>query len=178
MCMDEIEKGFQKITEKIEKLQSESKTLSEKVRDNDAKLLDRMARSAEPVVLEVGLKMLKMGKQDTKGELYHPQYYNEKMIILGKTDPVSGRPDNPSVQVTDQFLVLSEDGSFYELMYSFDGFLTDSYLHRITAKQAIEQYGYDSMFMLYRALADYLKAEEDLIAALEKVIGYVFARKA
>lgn len=175
--MDDIEKGFLKIAEKIDALQKESKTLSEKIKANDAKLLERMARSAEPVVLEVGLKMLKKGKQDTKGELYHPQYYNEKMIILGKTDAVSGRPDNPAIPVTDQFLVLSEDGSFYELMYSFDGFLTDSYLNRIEARQAIDQYGYDVMFMLYRALADYLKAEEELIAALDKVIGYVFARK-
>jgi hypothetical protein len=176
--MDEIEKGFNKLTEKVEELQKESKTLSEKVKAQDAKLLERMARSAEPVVLEVGLKMLKRGKQDTKGELYHPQYYNEKMIILGKTDPAPSRPDNPAMQVTDQFLVLSEDGSFYELMYSFDGFLTDSYLNRIDARQAIDQYGYDIMFMLYRALADYLKSEEELIAALDKVIGYVFAKKA
>ena len=176
--MDEIEKGFNKITEKIEALQNEGKPLSEKVRANDAKLLERMARSAEPVVLEVGLRMLKKGKQDTKGEMYDPLYFIEKMIILGKTDPVSGRPDNPAIPVTDQFLVLSEDGAFYELMYSFDGFLTDSYLNRIDAKQAIDQYGYDIMFMLYRALADYLKGEEELIAALDKVIGYVFAKKA
>ncbi len=176
--MDEIEKGLSKLMEKIEESQEKGKALSEKVKANDAKLLQRMARSAEPVVLEVGLNMLKKGKQDTKGELYDPQYYREKMIILGKTDPVSGRPDNPSVPVTDQFLVLSEDGNFYEIMYSFDGFLTDSYLNRIDPKHAIDQYGYDVLFMLYRALADYLKGEEELIAALEKVIGYVFAKKA
>ena len=176
--MDEIEKGLVKLEEKIEALQDEGKNLSEKVKAHDAKLLERMMQSAEPVIREVGLQMLKKGKQDTKGEIYHPQYYRQKMIILGKTDPVPTRPDNPSIPVTDQFCVLSEDGSLYELMYSFDGFLTDSYLNKISARQAIDQYGYDIMFMLYRALHDYLKGEEELVAALDKVIGYVFGKKA
>jgi hypothetical protein len=178
--MDEIEKGLDKIKEKIdalENLKEKGKTLSEKVRLGDAKLLERMAKSAEPVVKTIGLNILKKGKQDTKGELYHPQYYPEKMIILGKTDPAPCRPDNPSIPVVDQFCVLSEDGAFFEVMYSFDGFLTDSYLHPITARQAIDQYGYDVMFMLYQALHDYLKGEEELVAALEKVIGYAFVRK-
>jgi hypothetical protein len=178
--MDEIEKGFEKIKEKMDtlaELQEKGKTLSEKVRANDAKLLERMAGSAKPVVQKIGLNILKKGKQDTKGELYHPQYYPEKMIILGKTDPSPCRPDNPSVQVVDQFCVLSEGGNFFEVMYSFDGFLTDSYLNPITAQQAIDLYGYDVMFMLYQALHDYLVGEEELVAALEKVIGYVFVRK-
>ncbi|MCK9580712.1 MAG: hypothetical protein M0Q92_09720 [Methanoregula sp.] len=178
--MDEIEKGFEKLKEKIDtlaELQEKGKSLSEKIRTNDVKLLERMAKSAEPVVKTIGLNILKKGKQDTKGELYDPQYYTEKMIILGKTDPAPCRPDNPAVQVVDQFCVLSEEGSFFEVMYSFDGFLTDSYLHPITAQQIIDQYGYDVMFMLYSALHDYLKGEEELVAALEKVIGYVFVRK-
>jgi hypothetical protein len=178
--MDEIEKGFEKIKEKIdnlEDLQAKGKTLSEKVRANDAKLLEKMAKSAEPVVKTIGLNMLKKGKQDTKGELYDPQYYTEKMIILGKTDPAPCRPDNPAMQVIDQFCVLSEEGSFFEVMYSFDGFLTDSYLNPITPRQVIDLYGYDAMFMLYQALHDYLKGEEALVKALEIVIGYVFARK-
>ena len=62
-------------------------------------------------------------------------------------------------------------------MYSFDGFLTDSYLNPIDAKTAIEHYGYDLMYMLYCAIHDYLKAEEALVEALEKVIAFVFARK-
>ncbi len=178
--MDEIEKGFEKIKEKIDtlaKLQEKGKTLSEKVRANDAELLGKMAKSAKPVVEKIGLNLLKKGKQDTKGELYHPQYYPGKMIILGKTDPAPCRPDNPSMQVVDQFCVMSADGEFFELMYSFDGFLTDSYLNPITAQQAIDQYGYDIMFMLYRALHDYLEGEENLINALETVIGYVFGKK-
>ena len=178
--MDDIEKGFEKIKSKIDhlnELQASGKTLSEKVLANDAKLLEKMGKSAEPVVKKIGLNILKKGKQDTKGELYDPQYYIEKMIILGKTDPAPCRPDNPSIPVVDQFCVLSEDGEFFEVMYSFDGFLTDSYLHPITARQAIDLYGYDIMYMLYQALRDYLAGEEELVEALEKVIGYVFVRK-
>ena len=175
--MDEIETGFDKLIEKIEANRGKTTELSAKIKENDAKLLTRMAKSAIPVVKMVGLNMLKMGKQDTKGEIYDPMYYPRKMIILGKSEPAAFRPDNPQKQITDQFCVLSDEGKIFELMYSFDGFLTDSYLNPIDAKTALEHYGYDVMFMLYRALHDYLDGEEALIEALDKVIGYVFARK-
>ena len=178
--LDEIEAGLKKIEKKIkdlEQLQAKGESLSQEIRNHDAKLLERMAKSAVPVVKIVGLNMLKKGKQDTKGEIYNPAYFPGKMIILGKAvTPTAFRPDNPQMPVTDQFCVMSEEGKFYELMYSFDGFLTDSYLNPIDAKTAIEHYGYDIMFMLYRAIHDYLKGEEALIEALEKVIGYIFAR--
>ncbi|WP_321505207.1 hypothetical protein [uncultured Methanoregula sp.] len=174
--MDEIENGFEKLMQKIDELHGKEKKLSDEVRKNDDRLLARMAESAIPVVKIVGLNMLKMGKQDTKGEIYDPMYYPAKMIILGKSEPAAFRPDNPAKQVTDQFCVLSEDGEFFELMYSFDGFLTDSYLNPIDEKSALERYGYDIMFMLYRALHDYLKGEEALVEALDKVVGYIFAR--
>jgi hypothetical protein len=134
-----------------------------------------MAQASIPVVKLVGLNMLKMGKEDTKGEIYDPAYYPAKMIILGKSDPAPFRPDDPTKKITDQFCVLSQDGDFFELMYSFDGFLTDSYLNPIDAKTALMHYGYDVMFMLYQAMHDYLKGQEDLVAALEKVMGFVFA---
>jgi len=73
--------------------------------------------------------------------------------------------------------VLAEDGDFFELKYSFDGFSTDSYLNPVDAKRALELYGYDIMFMLYRAMHDYLKNEEALVASLEIVVGYVFGKK-
>ena len=72
--MDEIEKGFEKLMKKIEELQEKNTTLSEKVRANDAKLLAKMSASAVPVVKIVGLSTLKMGKQDTKGEIYDPMH--------------------------------------------------------------------------------------------------------
>lgn len=174
--MDEIETGFAKIIEKIEELKKTEGILADNVRANDAKLLGRMADSAIPIVKSVGIKMLKKGKQDTKGEIYDPQYFPQKMIILGKAETAGFRPDNPEMKVTDQFCVLTEDGDFFELMYSFDGFLTDSYLNPLDPKKAIDEYGYDIIFMLYSALHDYLKGEEDLVRALDKVVGYIFAR--
>jgi hypothetical protein len=174
--MDEIETGFAKIMEKIDELKKTEGTLADTVRKNDAKLLNRMADSAIPVVKSVGINMLKKGKKDTKGEIYDPQYYSQKMIILGKAEAAEVRPDNPQMQVTDQFCVLTEDGDFFELMYSFDGFLTDSYLNPLDSKKAIDQYGYDIMVMLYAAMHDYLKGEEVLVQALDTVIGYIFAR--
>jgi len=174
--MDEIETGFAKILEKIDELKKTKGTLSDTVRKNDVKLLSRMADSAVPVVKAVGFNMLKKGKQDTKGEIYDPQYYPQKMIILGKAETATVRPDNPQMEVTDQFCVLTEDGDFFELMYSFDGFLTDSYLNPLDTKRAIDQYGYDIMFMLYRAMHDYLEGEEALVKALDAVVGYIFGR--
>jgi hypothetical protein len=176
--MDEIEVGYKKLEQKIQELQEKGETLSQEIRDHDAELLVRMAKSAIPVVKVVGLNMLRKGKQDTKGEIYDPAYFPGKMIILGKAvEPAASRPDNPQMPVTDQFCVMSEEGKFFELMYSFDGFLTDSYLNPIDEKTAIEHYGYDVMYMLYRAMHDYLKDEEALIEALEKVIGYIFTPK-
>jgi hypothetical protein len=175
--MDEIEAGLKKLEQKIQELQEKSDSLSLEIRDHNTELLARMAKSAVSVVKVVGLNMLRKGKQDTKGEIYDPAYYPGKMIILGKAvKPASFRPDNPQMPVTDQFCVMSEEGKFFELMYSFDGFLTDSYLNPIDEKTAIDHYGYDIMFMLYRAMHDYLKGEEALVEALEKVIGYIFAR--
>jgi hypothetical protein len=174
--MDEIETGFAKILEKIDELKKTEGERADTVRKNDVRLLTRMAESAIPVVKIAGMNMLKKGKQDTKGEIYDPQYYPQKMLILGKAETAGVRPDNPQMPVTDQFCVLTEDGDFFELMYSFDGFLTDSYLNPLDAKKAIDQYGYDIVFMLYTAMHDYLKEEETLILALDTVIGYIFAR--
>jgi hypothetical protein len=174
--MDEIETGFAKILEKIDELKETEGDLADTVRKNDEKLLKRMADDVIPVVKSVGINMLKKGKQDTKGEMYDPQYYPQKMIILGKAETTGFRPDNPQMPVTDQFCVLTEDGDFFELMYSFDGFLTDSYLNPLDAKRAIDQYGYEIIFMLYKAMHDYMKGEEAVVKALDIVIGYIFAR--
>ncbi|WP_292371089.1 hypothetical protein [Methanoregula sp. UBA64] len=176
--MDEIETGFTRIMEKIEEMKKKDAPLAENVRKHDGELLGRMAVLAVPVVDSVGLNLLKIGKQDTKNELYDTNYYTEKMIILGKAEPAPFRPDNPAKKIADQFCVLSEKGKFYELMYSSDGFVTDSYLNPIEPKAALEEYGYDIMFMLYKAVRDYSTAEQELLDALEKVIAYVFAAPA
>jgi hypothetical protein len=175
--MDEIEAGLKKLEKKIQELQEKGDSLSHEIRNHDTELLTRMAKSAIAVVKVVGLNMLRKGKQDTKGEIYDPAYYPQKMIILGKAAQAAAfRPDNPQMPVTDQFCVMSEEGKFFELMYSFDGFLHDSFLNPIDTKTAIDHYGYDIMFMLYRAMHDYMKGEEALVEALEKVMGYIFAK--
>ena len=176
--MDEIEAGFTKIMQMIEETKTQDLVLSEKVKKHEGELLGRMAASAIPIVKSIGLNLLKIGKQGTKNDLYDANYYLEKMIILGKSEkPEAFRPDDPNKKVTDQFCVLSEKGKFYELMYSSDGFITDSFLHPIDPKTAIGVYGYDVILMLYTAMHDYLKAEKDLVEALEKVVAYIFGKK-
>ncbi|OPY38959.1 MAG: hypothetical protein A4E35_00189 [Methanoregula sp. PtaU1.Bin051] len=175
--MDEIETGFSKIIKKIEEGKDKITGTSDLIKANDAMLLERMAEKAIPVVKSIGITLLQKGKQDTKGELYDTRYYEKKMIILGKTDPVQFRPDNPAKKVTDQFCLLSEEGKFYEIMYSSDELVTDSYLNVLDVKTVLELYGYDPIYMLYKAMHDYLKGEEALIAALDATLAFIFAEK-
>jgi len=175
--MDEIETGFAKILEKLEQAKEQEQALSAMIRKNDAGLLERMAQSTIPVVKEIGMSLLEKGKQDNKGELYDTRYYPKRMIIVGKSEPAPFRPDNPAKKVIDQFCVLSEEGIFYELMYSSDGFVTDSCLNRLDAAAVLDLYSYDALFMLYKAMHDYLKDEEALVQALDRTISYIFAKK-
>lgn len=174
--MDQIEKGFKLLVRRIEETKGKDE-LIEEVKKNDAALLSRMAKSAKPLIPRVGLNMLQRGKQDTKGNLYDTAFTRMKMIVLGKTDQAGSRPDNPSMKVDDQFCVFAEDGQFYELMYSNDGFLVDSLLQPITPDMAISRYGIDVMIMLYRALHDYLEKEEELIRALKVTLTYIYPEK-
>ena len=175
--MDEIEAGYTKLTEKINGMTKNLDNAAKKIRENDALLMNKMAGMALPVIQSIGLNMLEKGKQESGGELYDTSFYKQKMIVLGKTDPVKFRLDDISKKVDDQFCLLSEDGKFYEIMYSSDGFLVDSYLHPLTSKEVLDLYGYEIMFMLYRALQDYLKNQEVLLEALEKTINFIFAKE-
>jgi len=175
---DIIEKGFSEILKKIDMMKKEESALSEEIRSRDVALLQKMGDSVREIISGIGMNMLERGKQDAKGELYNPVYYPKKMIILGKTDPIPYRPDNMTRKVTDQFCVLSEEGKFYELMYSSDDVITDSYLNPILPADVLRIYGYDAMFMLYRAMRDYLKSEEELIEALGKVLEFVIGPQA
>lgn len=172
-----IEAGFQKILEKIDALREDRNSLSEEILKNDAALLSRMAQSTTEIIGNVGLNMLKGGKIDSKGELYDTLFFEKKMIILGKTDPVEFRPDDVDKKVDDQFCALSEDGKFYEIMYSSDGFIVDCYDNEITPREALDLYGYDILFMLYRAMHDYLEGQESLVQALGITIDYLFPEK-
>ena len=172
--MDEIEAGYQKILKKIDTLKEKKDTFSGEILKNDAALLSRMAESTTEIIGKVGLNMLERGKIDSKGELYDTLFTQKKLIILGKTDPVEYRPDDTDKKVDDQFCTLSEDGKFYEIMYSSDGFLVDSYQNEITPREALDIYGYDILFMLYRAMHDYLQGQESLVEALGITIEYLF----
>jgi hypothetical protein len=172
-----IEKGYTVLLDRVKKAQEKEKKLSTKAKKEKAVLLSRMAKETAPLIPSIGMSLLRRGKQDTKGEIYDPEYYREKMIVLGKTAPVPHRPDNPAMPVTDQFCVLSEKGELYELMYSTDGFLTDSYLNPIGAEEVLQIYGEEPLVMLYHAMKDYLKNREDLIEALQKVLDFILEQK-
>ena len=171
--MDAIEKGFDALLTKVQEYEEKKEKLKGAVAKEESLLLARMGEETAPVISRIGLVMLERGKQDNACELYDTKFYQEKMIVLGKTDPVEFRPDDISKKVTDQFCVLSEEGKFYELMYSSDGFIVDSYRNQIDPGEALEAYGYEIMFMLYRAMRDYLTAEKELVDALQKVIDFL-----
>jgi hypothetical protein len=175
--MDQIEKGYRALLKKIDELDAKREELSEEVRAREAALMARMGELTAPLVARIGMNMLKMGKQDTKGEMYDTVYYPLKMILLGKTDPVAHRPDNVSKKVDDQFCVLAEDGRFYELMFSTTGIVVDSYQNPLSPEDALQIYGHEIMVMLYRAMRDYLEGQKELIDALEKTLAFVRAEK-
>jgi hypothetical protein len=172
--MDEIEQGYSTLLEKIRELSKKKESLSADVKKNEVLLLERMGRSAAPFVSTIGLNMLEWGKKDGKGEIFGAQYYEKRMFVLGKTEPVSFRPDDVEKKVSSQYCIISEDGTFYELMYSTNEVLVDSYLNPLPSEEAIDLYGYDVLFMLYRALRDYMKEEEELVKALGRTLEYVF----
>ena len=148
--------------------------MSEEVKAHDAQLLQRMSESVGPLISAIGLDLLEKGKVDGKEEIYDSTYYIEKLLVLGKTEPLGFRPDDPAKTVSSQFCVLSEKGDFMELMYSSDGFLIDSYLNPISPREVLDLYGYDVMYMLYKALDEYMKEEEELVRALGRTIEYIF----
>jgi len=174
MCMDEIEKGFDLLFEQLEELDKGREGMAAQILEGKAVLLEKMAGKAAPVVARIGLSMVKRAKLDAKGEPYNAEYYPQKMLVLGKTEPAKFRPDDVSRPVVDQFCVLSEEGKFHEIMYSSDPVFMDSYLNPLTEKEVLDIYGLDIMFMLYRAMRDYLEADRDLVEALGKVIVFVF----
>ncbi|NLV25974.1 MAG: hypothetical protein GXY48_02220 [Methanomicrobiales archaeon] len=169
-----IEQGFNRLVEVIRLHDTSIDAYSEEIRKMDAELLGRMAMQLKPVISKTGVELLEKGKKDNQGEIYDPRHYPQKMIILGKcADPVPYRPDNLSRAVTDQFCLLSEDGKFYEIMYGADELVIDSYLAEISSRQVIDLYGYEAMYMLYKAMQQYLENQKDLISALEKTISFI-----
>ncbi len=172
--MDEIEKGFDLILEQLGELEREKEGRAKEILDGKARLLGKMGEGSAPVVARVGLSMVNRAKLDSRGEPYNAEYHPKKMLVLGKTEPAKFRPDDVNKAVSDQFCVLSEEGRFYELMYSSDPVFMDSYLNPLTPEEVLDLYGLEIMFMLYRAMRDYLEANRDLVEALGRVIVFVF----
>jgi hypothetical protein len=172
--MDEIEKGFDLIFEQLDELNRATEERARQILEGKAKLLGKMAAASAPVVARIGLSMVNRAKLDSKGEPYNAEYYPEKMLVLGKTEPAKFRPDDVSKAIIDQFCVLSGEGKFYELMYSASPIFMDSYLNPLTPEQVLDLYGLEILFMLYRAMRDYLETNRELVEALGKVILFVF----
>ena len=158
----------------IKEAKEKQQEIAEMIIKEDKALLEKMLSAVVPVVQAAGSLFMQRAKQDTKGDLYDQMYYSDKMIILGKTEsPASFRPDDPKKQVTQQFCVASEKGELFELMFSNDGFVVDTYASPLSAEDALVFYGYDILYMLYSAIRDYALAEEDLLDALDLTLGFL-----
>jgi len=172
--MDDIEKGFDQIFKELDELNKAQEERAKQILEGKARLLEKMAGMATPVVGRIGLSMVNRAKIDSKGEPYNAEYYPEKLLVLGKTEPAKYRPDDMTKPVADQFCVISEEGRFFELMYSASPVFMDSYLNPLTPDEVLDIYGLEVMFMLYRAMRDYLEANREIVDALGKVIAFVF----
>jgi hypothetical protein len=58
-------------------------------------------------------------------------------------------------------------------MYTNIEIRTDSYLAPLAPDEAFDIYGYDLVFMLYRALYEYAEKDEELTAALARTLEYL-----
>ncbi|TAJ44592.1 hypothetical protein [Methanofollis fontis] len=175
--MDEIEAGYNALIRRIKEAETEKEQMTAEVAGKRAELLARMGEMAAPIVGRIGMNLLKKGRKDTKGEIFNPEYYRERMIVLGRTDPLPYRPDDAQKRVNDQFCTLNEKGEFMELMYSTEGMEVDSYACPLSAADAIEIYGDEVMLMLYRALSEYYKEEEETVAALGRTLDLITGKK-
>lgn len=173
MTTEEIERGLAALEERIDEHRRAIAEGREGVEASEPALLDRMARMAAAIVPTAGLEVMSRGMVDGAGEMFDQAYYPGRMLILGRTDPMPFRPDNPEKSVTDQFCVLQEDGTLAELMYSTDTVLVDSLLAPIAPEDALGIYGPELLYMLHRALQDYLQGQEELLAALRVTLEFI-----
>jgi len=136
-----IEEGYNRLLETLDTLEAEKEEAAAKVRENAATLLARMAADAAPAVKKVGLEMLRRARREASGQLYDQEFYEKRMIVLGKGDPLPYRPDDTAKPVDVQICVLDEDGVFHELMYTNTEIRTDSYLSVLTPDEAFGEGG-------------------------------------
>ncbi|MBN1431591.1 MAG: hypothetical protein JW931_02345 [Methanomicrobiaceae archaeon] len=172
-----IEDGFEEILKKIEESKEREEELTAEVIEKEALLLERLAEKAKPFVSEVGVTLLVGAKSDATGQMVETHFHKKKMFVLGKTDPMPYRPDDMSKPVNSQFCALTEDGTFLEIMYSTIGPITDSYENELTAAEALDLYGLEILYMLYKAFEQYLNEEKEFVDALEKVVSFMMDKK-
>ena len=170
---DIIETGYEALMERLKALRAEKEGLSKKLVGKEALLLEKMVELTVPVLPTIGITMMERTKQDGKGEMYDTLFFNQKMIILGKSDPIPYRPDDMTKLVSKQYCVLGESGALYELMYTTTEHLTDSYLQEMTFDDAFALYGYDLLIMLYKALKEYRDDQEMLVTSLGTTVLFM-----
>lgn len=173
--MDEaIENGYTRL---VEIISTQKKTINEmggEITQKNADLFERMITMTVPIISYAGIQMLQKAKIDVQGELYDALHYDEKMILLGKSEEVvPARPDDYKKKVTDQFCMLGESGTVYELMYSKDEHIVDSYRGELSPRDAVTIYGFDILFMLYKAMRQYCSGQEELLNALDKTLTFI-----
>ena len=171
---DIVINGYTRLIELIKTTDAGINTHTEEIRARDAELLERIGTMTAPVITNAGITILEKGKKDNLGEIYDARHYPSRVFVLGKSVEMAPfRPDNMSKPVVDQFCLLSEDGKFYEVMYSADDLVVDSYLGELSPRQVIDLYGYEAVFMLYKGMKQYLEGQEDLLSALEATIQFM-----
>ncbi|MBN1168089.1 MAG: hypothetical protein JXA44_13325 [Methanospirillaceae archaeon] len=172
---DVIENGYTRLIEVIRTKGETIESIALEIRKKNTALFTRMIEMTAPVISTAGLQMLEIGKVDIHGEMYDTRHYDEKMILLGKSEEISvARPDDFNKKVTDQFCMLGESGTLYELMYSRDDLVVDSYRGELSPEDAIALYGYDIMYMLYKAMHQYCTGQEELVDALKKTLTFIY----
>ncbi|WP_319579593.1 hypothetical protein [uncultured Methanospirillum sp.] len=171
---DVILNGYNRLIDLIQTTDTGIDQRSAVIRAQEDDLVGKMGAITAPVIHTMGITILEKGKKDNQGEIYDAKHYSSRVFVLGKSaDPAPYRPDNMSRQVIDQFCLLSEDGKFYEVMYSTDDLVVDSYMGELTPRQLIDLYGYDAVFMLYKGMKQYLEGQEKLLSALEVTLQFL-----
>ena len=169
-----IEEGFTRLVDVINTQTKELDSAQEQLKLHDGALLEKMGEMAAPIANAIGIEILSQGKVDLSGEIYDPKYYETPMLALGKSLEIAPfRPDDPSKKITDQFCTLGSDGVFYEILYSQDELIVDSFLGELTGRQVLDIYGYEVMYMLYKALHQYADDQEQLLLALASVMELI-----
>ncbi|MDR2856081.1 MAG: hypothetical protein LBV40_08040, partial [Methanomicrobiales archaeon] len=169
-----IEDGFTRLVDVINTQTKDIDTAQGQLQLHDGTLFEKMGRMAAPIANAIGIEILSRGKVNLSGEIYDPKYYEIPMIVLGRSLEVAPfRPDDPNKKISDQFCTLGSDGVFYEILYSQDELIVDSFLGELTGRQVLDIYGYEAMYMLYKALHQYADDQEQLLLALASVMELI-----